>query len=173
MVMVLEVRLMPVELERKLIKEADKKGLKGKHKAAYVYGSLRKMGWKPKREKTNHHSISMLRQQILHYEGTLKEFIDANRLIKQGVKAAGEARMARVAAKEGMEVIPDAVKGVGMHLTPMSTVPVENVTKGIEAAAKEVGEKPVETSEFHRIVREKVQDAAKSAKKPTKDKKEK
>jgi hypothetical protein len=42
---------MPKALESKLKKEASKKGLKGKRKAAYVYGTLRKTGWKPKREK--------------------------------------------------------------------------------------------------------------------------
>jgi len=42
---------MPVALERKLKKEAKKKGLKGKRKRAYVYGTLRKAGWKPTRKK--------------------------------------------------------------------------------------------------------------------------
>src|SRR6266850_1637252 len=41
---------MPVVLERALEREANKRGLKGKHKAAYVYGTLRKTGWKPSRE---------------------------------------------------------------------------------------------------------------------------
>lgn len=41
---------MPKALERKLFAEAVKKGLGKKRTAAYVYGSLRKMGWKPKRE---------------------------------------------------------------------------------------------------------------------------
>lgn len=40
---------MPVALERKLKREADKKGIKDKD--AYVYGTLRKTGWKPNREK--------------------------------------------------------------------------------------------------------------------------
>ena len=43
---------MPAKLERKLKAEADQKGLSGKSKAAYVYGTLRKTGWKPDREKT-------------------------------------------------------------------------------------------------------------------------
>jgi len=42
---------MPKALERKLIAEAEVKHLKGKRKNAYVYGSLRKTGWKPKRER--------------------------------------------------------------------------------------------------------------------------
>jgi hypothetical protein len=41
---------MPVELEKKLKKEAVKKGLKGKRADAYTYGTLRATGWKPKRE---------------------------------------------------------------------------------------------------------------------------
>jgi hypothetical protein len=42
---------MPKALEKELIKEAIKKHLKGKRRDAYVYGTLRKTGWKPKREK--------------------------------------------------------------------------------------------------------------------------
>ena len=33
---------MPKEMHRKLAKQADKKGLKGKRKAAYVYGTMSK-----------------------------------------------------------------------------------------------------------------------------------
>jgi len=40
---------MPAALEKKLKQEADKKGIKDKD--AYVYGTLRKTGWKPNREK--------------------------------------------------------------------------------------------------------------------------
>jgi len=39
---------MPKEMEKKLKKEAAKKGLTGKRKNAYVYGTMRKTGWKPK-----------------------------------------------------------------------------------------------------------------------------
>jgi hypothetical protein len=42
---------MPREEEIKLKHEASKKGLKGARANAYVYGTLRKMGWKPKGEK--------------------------------------------------------------------------------------------------------------------------
>jgi len=42
---------MPKKLEEALKKEAAKKGLKGDRADAYVYGTLRKTGWKPKREK--------------------------------------------------------------------------------------------------------------------------
>lgn len=38
---------MPIALERKLKKEARKRGLKGKRADAYVYGTLRKTGWVP------------------------------------------------------------------------------------------------------------------------------
>lgn len=40
--------MMPKKLEQKLKKQAVKKGLKGKRKSAYAYGSLRKTGWTPK-----------------------------------------------------------------------------------------------------------------------------
>lgn len=42
---------MPKKMERALKKEARKKGLKGKRADAYVYGTMRKTGWKPEREK--------------------------------------------------------------------------------------------------------------------------
>lgn len=40
---------MPKEMERKLRAEARKKGLKGERADRYVYGTLRKTGWKPKK----------------------------------------------------------------------------------------------------------------------------
>lgn len=42
---------MPKKLERQLKQQAAKKGLKGARKDAYVYGTLRQTGWKPKRER--------------------------------------------------------------------------------------------------------------------------
>lgn len=42
---------MPKKLERELKAQAKKKGLSGDRANAYVYGALRKTGWKPKREK--------------------------------------------------------------------------------------------------------------------------
>ncbi len=42
---------MPKKLEMELRKLASKKGLKGKRKAAYIFGTMRKTGWKPSREK--------------------------------------------------------------------------------------------------------------------------
>ena len=42
---------MPEKLERKLKKEAKSKGLNKERANAYVYGTLRKAGWKPSREK--------------------------------------------------------------------------------------------------------------------------
>jgi hypothetical protein len=42
---------MPKAMEEKLKKEAKKKGLKGERADAYVYGTLRKTGWKPQRER--------------------------------------------------------------------------------------------------------------------------
>lgn len=42
---------MPKEMERKLRGKARKKGLRGERADAYVYGTMRKAGWKPKREK--------------------------------------------------------------------------------------------------------------------------
>lgn len=42
---------MPKKMERKLKRAAAKKGLKGKAKNAYVYGTMRDTGWKPEKEK--------------------------------------------------------------------------------------------------------------------------
>ena len=38
-------------MERKLKAEAKKKGFKGKRAAAYIYGTMRKTGWKPSKQK--------------------------------------------------------------------------------------------------------------------------
>jgi len=42
---------MPKKLEEKLKRQARKKGLGKKRTGAYVYGTMRKAGWKPKKEK--------------------------------------------------------------------------------------------------------------------------
>ena len=42
---------MPKEMERKLKAEAKKKHLSKERTGAFVYGTMRKTGWKPKREK--------------------------------------------------------------------------------------------------------------------------
>ena len=42
---------MPKALERRLKRQAKRKGLGKKRTGAYVYGTMRKMGWKPKRER--------------------------------------------------------------------------------------------------------------------------
>jgi hypothetical protein len=42
---------MPKELEQKLKKQVAKKKWSEERKDAYVYGTLRKTGWKPSREK--------------------------------------------------------------------------------------------------------------------------
>lgn len=41
---------MPKKMEMALKKEAKKKGLKGKRADAYVYGTMRKTGWTPKKK---------------------------------------------------------------------------------------------------------------------------
>lgn len=42
---------MPKAMEKSLKREAKKKGLTGARRDAYIYGTLRKMGWKPKSER--------------------------------------------------------------------------------------------------------------------------
>lgn len=44
---------MPKKLEEALSREAKSKGLTGDRKNAYVYGTLRKTGWKPGQGKKN------------------------------------------------------------------------------------------------------------------------
>jgi hypothetical protein len=41
---------MPAAMERKLKAQAAKRGFTGKRKDAFVYGTMRKTGWTPKRE---------------------------------------------------------------------------------------------------------------------------
>lgn len=42
---------MPKKVEQELRRQGRKRGLSGDKLDAYVYGTLRKMGWKPGREK--------------------------------------------------------------------------------------------------------------------------
>lgn len=42
---------MPEEMEHNLQKRAKALGLKGKKRDAYIYGTMRKTGWKPQGEK--------------------------------------------------------------------------------------------------------------------------
>lgn len=42
---------MPKKLHAKLARRASRKGLKGERRRKYIYGTMRKTGWKPKREK--------------------------------------------------------------------------------------------------------------------------
>ncbi len=42
---------MPIREERKLRKQAAAQGLTGEQADAYVYGTLRKMGWRPAKER--------------------------------------------------------------------------------------------------------------------------
>ena len=42
---------MPKKLEDKLKRQAKKKHLSKSRTAAYVYGTLRKLGWKPKKKR--------------------------------------------------------------------------------------------------------------------------
>lgn len=42
---------MPKRLEKKLKKEAKEKGFSKEKSSAYIYGTLRKIGWKPNKEK--------------------------------------------------------------------------------------------------------------------------
>lgn len=51
---------MPAELEQKLRAEAAKNNLTGEKADAYVFGTLRKTGWKPEREK---HTGSILERK--------------------------------------------------------------------------------------------------------------
>lgn len=44
---------MPIELEKKLMKEAMRRHLDKKRKGSFVYGTMRKLGWKPTREMKN------------------------------------------------------------------------------------------------------------------------
>lgn len=48
---------MPEEMERRLRAEASHKGWSEERKDAYVYGTMRKTGWKPDREKKYSHNV--------------------------------------------------------------------------------------------------------------------
>lgn len=46
---------MPKELERDLERRGRKKGLAGERLDAYIYGTMRRLGWRPKRERASEH----------------------------------------------------------------------------------------------------------------------
>lgn len=48
---------MPKEEELALRKEVKKKGLKGKKAKAYIYGTMEKQGWRPRRPKSKKKGI--------------------------------------------------------------------------------------------------------------------
>lgn len=54
---------MPKALEEKLERQANAQGLSGRHKDAYVYGTMRKTGWKPKRERQGEAMVAALRNR--------------------------------------------------------------------------------------------------------------
>ena len=63
---------MPKALHDQLEKEADKKGLKGKRRRAYIYGTMRDTGWKPEREREGNPTSTMRsekRRQVLAMKG--------------------------------------------------------------------------------------------------------
>lgn len=46
-----ELKKMPKKMEKVLMKKAKEMGLMGDKKDAYIYGTMRKTGWKPGKEK--------------------------------------------------------------------------------------------------------------------------
>jgi hypothetical protein len=48
---------MPKEMEKQLKREARRKGLTGDRADAYVYGTMRKTGWKPSTQKKTRKKI--------------------------------------------------------------------------------------------------------------------
>lgn len=44
---------MPIAMERALKKVAKKKGLTGERRNAFIFGTMRKTGWRPRREREN------------------------------------------------------------------------------------------------------------------------
>ena len=48
---------MPKELEEKLKRKAREKGLRGERADAYVYGTMRKTGWVPERERRHKSTV--------------------------------------------------------------------------------------------------------------------
>ncbi|MEA1925861.1 MAG: hypothetical protein U9M90_01265 [Patescibacteria group bacterium] len=42
---------MPKKIERKLKRQAKKKRLSQKRSGAYIYGTMKKLGWKPKKKR--------------------------------------------------------------------------------------------------------------------------
>lgn len=108
---------MPAALERKLKKEAKKKGIKDKD--AYVYGTLRKTGWKPSREKKMDNQSKLVRLERIdkNLDSIIQFQYDQNQhpLLKTGTTAAVGA---------GGLALHQAVKrtgGYGANIAAMKT----------------------------------------------------
>ena len=80
------------DLEAKLKKQAKKKGLKGDKLDAYVYGTMRKQGWKPKKEEQVVEAISQGEAYVLRVDkGQFQTFDDIFQAAEALVKDLGEA----------------------------------------------------------------------------------
>jgi len=60
---------MPVAMERRLSAEADKRGYTGDRRDRYIYGTMRKTGWKPQREKHKRTIREDLESAMRKYNG--------------------------------------------------------------------------------------------------------
>lgn len=66
---------MPVAMEKALEREADKKGLTGKSRAAFIYGTMRKTGWKPRQEvDRSTKNMSTRLRNLIQLNAKLKEY---------------------------------------------------------------------------------------------------
>lgn len=95
---------MPKEMEKKLRAEGMRKGLKGKDLDAYVYGTMRKLGWKPNNTKEKAMSDSTKTQTAVtepkatvQSKPVTKAFSDAERFVGSGMGFAdNDQRMADI-----------------------------------------------------------------------------
>lgn len=115
---------MPAALERKLKRQAAKKDWSEERKDAYVYGTLRKTGWKPSTQKKKKEMSSLdrivqlsrklddlVQFQFKHADPTAAMFGGAD----PGIQARLRAGDVKYGALQRLRLKIGSLKGMGLH----------------------------------------------------------
>jgi hypothetical protein len=110
---------MPVKLERALKHQATKKGLKGEHKDAYVYGTLRKTGWKPSREKKMNDNSAVIRLQkissdldkVINFNDDDDDLLKKTAKVGVGAGALGAGGLYAAGLRQPLNILPKTAGG--------------------------------------------------------------
>lgn len=134
---------MPKKLESQLKRRASKMGLGEKRSAAYVYGTLRKTGWKPRREKNKELTIKARRGGRVGFAMWTRQMRSAaarkaaaTRLSRYGKAVLGIAKRAGSGAvRHGREFGSGLVRGAAVGAsTGAITAGLRSAPRGVRIA---------------------------------------